>query len=179
MRVRIVDVSGTPQELAEAQPLLDLLRGGVSSPGDEEGGATEDAPSAWWSAVPEDVRKFILTKTSSVQRQSHVMRFVGEVLLWGNTEVEIGSSRRSATGQNNYLMLRHAGPRDFGAFVYVRPSTGGTTFRLSKRDVKANEHVLFRKVRSDNRYQVNCPLRSPAAVDEALRLARLALDKVT
>lgn len=180
MRLRVVDVTGTPEELNEAQALIELLRGSDGSPlvDSDEAIRPEETPPAWSMAIPEEIRQFIQSRSTGADRQRHVMRFVGEVLLWGNTEVEAGRSRRRADGLSSYLMLRKTGPRHFGAFVYVKPSTGGATFRLLKSEVETNEFVIMRDVRNANAYQVNCPLRSSAAVDQALKLARQALGKI-
>jgi hypothetical protein len=97
----------------------------------------------------------------------------------GNTEAEVGRSKNSKDGKTPYLMLRNTGRRYFGAFAYVKPSTGGTTFRLDRSQVDGFEHVSIRNVKKGTGYEVNCQLSNDLAVDEALRLAKMALEEVT
>jgi hypothetical protein len=183
MKIRVVEVTGTPEELREAKDLIGLLpdsAGSRPSPAAtaDEAGAGADQPP-WWSAVPVDLREHIVNLSPSAESQRHVMRFVGEVLRWGGVEAVRGRSSKWPDGRTRYVMLRNTGPRQYGAFVYVKPTNAGTEFRLTRSDVEPNEFVVFRDVRPDHPYQVKCLLHSDEAVDEALKLARMALDGVT
>lgn len=180
MRVRVIDVEGTPEELTSSQQLLEILKGTSDV---ARAGATdeveEDTPPSYWQIVPEHVKAFVLSKTPDLQRQALVIRFIGEVMQWGDTEVEIGTSRNTPDRLADYLMLRHSGPRRFGAFAYVKPRNGGVTLRLGRSDAETSPFGRARRVKPGTGYEVTCPLRSKDAVDEALRLARLALDRVS
>lgn len=182
MRITRLDVSGTPDELRAMWDLIGMPHGGegsLPSPATtDEAGAGADEPASW-SAVPADLRQHIADHSPSAESQRRVMRFVGEVLSWGGVEAVRGKSSTRPDGRTRYIMLRNTGPRPFGAFCYLKPTNGAAEFRLTQSEVECNEFIVFRDVRPDHAYQIKVPLLSDEAVDEALKLARKALDGVT
>lgn len=75
-------------------------------------------------------------------------------------------------------MLYAAGPRHFGAFAYVHPSQARVTLRLVRADANGFQHATFRNVKKGTGYEVMVPLTSDEAYQEALQLARKALERV-
>ena len=177
MRVRVVDVEGTPEELASSAELLELLRGGAAeavagNPEWTKPDATDEA-----SQLPRELRDFIVGRAGARGRAEIVQQWVGEVMTWGGS-YELGTSKSSPDGLNNYLMLYAAGPRHFGAFAYVHPSQARVTLRLVRADADRFRHATFRNVKKGTGYEVMVPLTSEEAYEEALQLARKALERV-
>lgn len=123
---------------------------------------------------------FITGRAREPKIAAHVETYVRRVLDLGGTEVEPGTSRSSAGGRADYLLVYDAGPRHYGAVAYVNAKNAGLTLRLTKEDVSDLSDVLvkFRNVQSENGYQVNCPVTTPNAIDLAVKLTQRALGKV-
>ncbi|MEU4396623.1 hypothetical protein [Kribbella sp. NPDC023855] len=124
-------------------------------------------------------KQFIYTRAAEGPVAERILDFLQRVVELG-TVVEAGESQRSKDGLTDYLMVRDAGPRRFGAVVYVRPSNGGLTVRLRPEDVEDldDERIKFRDVVESQKYAVNCPLIDDKAVDVALLLTERALQLV-
>ena len=172
MRVRVIDVEGTAEELASSSELLELLRGGVA-----EGVAgipeapkpeTTDRTS---SQLPDDLRDFIVSRAGAQGRATIIQQWVDEVIAWG-VSYQLGTSQASPDGLNNYLLLYAAGPRHYGAFAYVHPSQTRVTFRLARADADGCQHATFRDIKAGTVYEVMVSLTSDEAYQEALQLAR-------
>ena len=86
-----------------------------------------------------------------------------------------GKSSRSPDGFNTYLILRHNNHK-YGAIAYVTPSNGSVGLRLYREDVEGSEHAISGE--SKDRYQVRVNLHSSEAMEEAIRLAKLAYERV-
>lgn len=182
MRVRVVEVEGTPDELAR-MPELSALLGNSAAAVDtlSTSNSPEEArdPKELSSAVPKQIRDFIAVRAASRARAQVVERFVGEILGWETTEVVIGTSQVSGDGYGNYLRLYKRGPRYFGAFAYVTPGTAKVAFRLSWKRAAHMTHAMKRKVKAGTGYEVVVTLGDDAAYAEATELARLALEDVS
>ena len=128
--------------------------------------------------LPRELRNFIRVRAGNRPRGEVVEKWVRDVLAWATTEAEIGRSRTSSDGYNNYLMLYAKGPRRRGAFAYVKPGTANVDFRLLGEHAEGCQHVVLRNVREGTTYQVTVPLKNDEAYEEALKLARVALEGV-
>jgi hypothetical protein len=182
VRLRVVEVEGTPEELAR-MPEVAALLGKSPAEGDmprmprvsdEE---PEGEKPGW--AVPKQIRDFIAIRAGGRTRAHVVQRFVGEVLAWGTTEAEIGTSQASGDGYGNYLRVYKRGPRYFGAFAYVTPGTAKVTFRLPWKRAGHMAHATKRNVREGTGYEVVVSLTDDAAYADAIELAKLALEDVS
>ena len=127
MRIRLVDVEGTPEELAQLPELREALLGvadlgpGMAEPDDDEEGVP--IPDFDAGELSKELRDFIAVRAGNRGRADTVQAWVGEVLGWGTTTSELERSRTSSDGLNNYLMpsegasplrsvrLRHTGQR--------------------------------------------------------------------
>jgi hypothetical protein len=182
MKVRIVEVEGSPQELAEMPELAQALTGHpTASALDEEEASNGGAGRLAYSpngALPKELRDYIAVRSGSRERAATVESWVTEVLSWGTTEAQIGTSKTSSDGLGNYVRLYAKGPRYFGAFAYVTPGRGKVTFRLSAKAAKGFDHVALRKVQPGTGYEVTVTLDSDEARREALELAQKALAQV-
>lgn len=176
MRVRVVDVEGTPEELASSTELLEFIRGGAEMPTGVSAALKPEATDGA-SPLPKGLRDFIIGRAGARGRAEIVQQWVGEVLAWGGS-YELGTSRSSPDGLNNYLMLYAPGPRHYGAFAYVHPSQARVTVRLLRVDAEGFQHATFRNVKKGTGYEVMVPLASDEAYQEALELARKALERV-
>jgi hypothetical protein len=186
MRVTILE--GTVDEIVEYERRIsdpskssagsaDPTVAAVSSAGD----ATEAAATSGVEAFdhPDPIQRFLDTRGSGNRRLALVRRYLGIVDGRG-TAVEPGTSKTSPDGLSPYLMIRDAGPRRFGAVVYLYPSSGDAEFRLKKEDVAdiVDKSVVIRGVKADNNYQVSCTLKDDASVDLLVTLTERALAKV-
>jgi hypothetical protein len=178
MRVRVVDVEGTPEELASSTELLELLRGGMA---DAVTGTPEvtrpEVVGDGTSQLSKELRDFIVGRAGARGRAEIVQQWVADVMAWGGS-YELGTSKSSPDGLNNYMMLYAAGPRRFGAFAYVHPSQARVTLRLVRADADGFQHATFRNVKKGTGYEVMVALTSDDAYQEALELARKALERV-
>ncbi|MFE7777727.1 hypothetical protein ACFU5O_28275 [Streptomyces sp. NPDC057445] len=171
-------IEGTPQEIAE------FLR--LTAPEDDAdaGAPVEaelDAPVSGlggeldWAQITDLVRG----RARSAEIAKRVLGFLEGAVALGNVEIGPGESERTRDGRTDYIMVRDAGVRRFGAVAYVKATNGGLTLRLTREDVAdLDEPVSFRGVRAGHQYVVNCPLRDEEAVQAALRLVQVALTKV-
>ncbi|MET9878890.1 hypothetical protein ABZZ36_30290 [Actinacidiphila glaucinigra] len=175
--MRLID--GTPQEIAE------FLR--LTAPEDDaDAGAPAeaelDAPVGGlageldWAQITDLVRG----RARSAEIARRVLDFVKGAVALGDVEIGPGESERTRDGRTDYIMVRDAGVRRFGAVAYVKATNGGLTLRLTREDVAGLDEprIGFRAVRPGHQYVVNCPLRDDEAVQAALRLVRVALAKV-
>ncbi|MDX3098042.1 hypothetical protein PV417_26450 [Streptomyces sp. ME19-03-3] len=175
--MRLID--GTPQEIAE------FLR--LTAPEDDaDAGAPAEAEldasvgglggELDWAQITDLVRG----RARSAEIARRVLDFLQGSLALGDVEIGPGESERTRDGRSDYIMVRDAGVRRFGAVAYVKATNGGLTLRLTREDVAGLDEprIGFRAVRPGHQYVVNCPLRDDEAVQAALRLVRVALAKV-
>lgn len=96
------------------------------------------------------------------------------------TTMAIGRNKRTHDGKSDYVMVRAAGKRMFGAVAYVWPYSGLLTVRLRPEDVAdlASDKIVKRVVRPSDAYGINCPLVDEAATDVAVELTKRALEKI-
>ncbi len=179
-------IEGSVAEIVEYQRLTRELVDAVMPEGSQAGslGETPDLPGVedlvQRTATSEDrIREHVESRARNPETRRRVSEYLAEVRALG-TLIEAGESERTRDGQSNYLMVRDAGPRRFGAVAYIRPSNGGLSLRLKPDDVAEyiGDVVKVRKVRSGNEYAVICPLKSDEAVAIAVELTKLALEKV-
>ncbi|MGW7701992.1 hypothetical protein ACWGKU_26560 [Kitasatospora sp. NPDC054768] len=168
-------LEGTPEEISR---FLLLMRETVAEDFDM---AAEVA-----AEVPTEVTTWPGTE-ALVQGRARTGEIAGRVLAYltgarelGGVEVEAGTSERTKDGLSNYVMVRDAGKRRFGAVAYVNAINAGLTLRLTPQDVADidDPRVELREVKDGHKYAVNCPLRDEETIDLALQLTARALDKV-
>ena len=90
-----------------------------------------------------ELRDFIAVRAGNRGRADTVQAWVAEVLGWDTTTSELGRSRTSSDGLNNYLMLYAKGPRRFGAFAYVTPGNAKVTLRLLAKDAEGYPNAFY------------------------------------
>ncbi|MFD8614475.1 hypothetical protein [Streptomyces sp. NPDC059631] len=175
--MRLID--GTPHEIAE---FLRLTEG----PEDPDTGAPADidpdtsgggaGAALDWSQISELVNG----RARTPEIAARVLGFLRGAVAIGGVEIGPGESERTRDGRTDYVMVRDAGVRRFGAVAYVKATNGGLTLRLTREDVAdfGEPVISFRNVRDGHQYVVNCPLKDDATVEAALRLVQLALAKV-
>jgi hypothetical protein len=178
--MRLID--GTPREIAE------FLRLTGSEEDTDAGAPAEavlDAPDESvnqpdgeldWTEITDMVRG----RARSGEVAERVLDFLHGAVALGSVEIGPGESERTRDGRTDYIMVRDAGIRRFGAVAYVNAVNGGLTLRLTHEDVADFDEprISFREVRAGHQYVVNCPLRDKEAVHVALRLVQVALTKV-
>jgi hypothetical protein len=174
--VKLLIAEGSPEELARLDALTGFFREASQRLGNarHDGTHRDDDWSEGMAVIPEHVRAFIAKWATNPLKRELVEQFVARVLELGNAEVELGKSNKSHDGLNKYLMLRYVGVRRKGAAVYVTPHLGRARFRLPPEEAERWEHAQTLQRREP--YQVAVYLTSPAAVDEAVELAKEALD---
>jgi hypothetical protein len=177
MRVRVIDVEGTAEELASSTELLELLQGGAAETVADIPVSTKPETTDRTSQVPEELRDFIVSRAGAKGRAAIIQRWVDEVMAW-SVSYQLGTSKASPDGLNNYLLFYAAGPRHYGAFAYIHPSQTRVTFRLDRTDADGCQHATFRDIKAGTVYEVMVSLSSEEAYQEALQLARKALKRV-
>ncbi|MFD8781222.1 hypothetical protein [Kitasatospora sp. NPDC059599] len=163
-------LEGTPEEIAQFLQLM----------GDESGvdvGAA--AVEALGETTASGTETLVRGRARSQEIADRVLTYLSRVRALG-VEVEAGTSERTRDGLSNYLMVRDAGKRRFGAVAYVSAIHAGLTLRLTPEDVDDldDPRIELRDVKGGHKYAVNCPLRDDETVDLALQLTSRALEKV-
>jgi hypothetical protein len=174
MRLTIVSLEGSWNEIRQAEPLIRSIFPAAKEEGqvgiDETARVVQQEPG-----MLSRLDGFIDSRGRGFPRIDLVRKFVREVASWPGTRPMLGKSSRSADGLTRYLRI-HADHSRFGGFVYVYPSNGRLFFRLLAEDVTDVAHAEPNPDREGD-YQVNMYLTSEAALEEALGLARQALER--
>lgn len=173
-------LEGPPEEIAE---FLRLTEGGDGSNAETSAAAESEMADTPVSGTDMDlleVEFYIESRGRSADVNRGVLAYLKAVRELGGIEIVTGTSVRTKDGQTDYLMVRDAGQRRYGAVAYVKPANGGLTFRLNRDDVAdiSTDCIHFRDVREGHKYVVNCPLTSDEAIKWAVDLTRRALRKV-
>lgn len=181
MKVTIIE--GSPEELAEYEArtgLIGLSRAAAEASDEDEPLPVDDQASVYPVSDMEEISSFIAVRARNQGVGEQVAAYVRGVLSLGGTEVAFGTSKVNKDGRADYLLVYDSGPRHYGAVAYVNAKNAGLTLRLTKEDVAdiADPGVKARDVQARNGYQINCPVKTPAAVDLAIKLTERALDKV-
>lgn len=174
--MEVIVVRGTPEEIREAFPGLDVLM--------PEGAAAvlhrqrlDEPRSGGVGALPAFLQTYIASRSRPPVRT--LVEQLAESLAERGAVFEIGTSQRSDDGLNRYFMVYPAGPRLLGAAAYVHPSNGRVDFRLSADDLTDEdraEGARPRTVSDGHPYAVTLRLTETADVELATRLAMRALD---
>jgi hypothetical protein len=183
MRIRVIDVSGTPEELLQLPQLVDFLQSHRAS--DTEFPAVVSSTSKMGLSptagsqsgrFPHEVISVLSSRGPAVRMRVLIEEFLGEVLAWPDVDIRVGLSRRNKDGLANMLRL-HRRRSPLGAFVYLRLPGARLMFRLPVGyDLLGFKHAVSRDVQADERYGVTLRLSSREALPEALKLARLAYE---
>ena len=181
MKVTIIE--GSPEELAEYEArtgLIGLPHAVTDTSDEDEPLPVEDQASAGPVSDISEISPFIGTRARTHAVGEQVAAYVRGVLGLPGTEVAFGTNKASKDGRADYLLVYDSGPRHYGAVAYVNAKNAGLTLRLTKDDVAdiADPGVKARDVQERNRYQVNCPVKTPEAIELAVKLTQRALDKV-
>jgi len=188
MRLRIIDIDGTPEEIASLPQLHELLAS--STEPRAESTSTETSSELMSAGViaptqlsdrpdislPKAVTALIEFRPPIDEIRELLNRFLAEVLQWPDVEARVGVSRRSANGRANAIRLHRRGSV-VGAFVYLRLPAVNMHIRLS-RDTPDHllVHATRRRVGPEAPYGLALRLTSAEVLTEALSLARLAYE---
>jgi hypothetical protein len=178
MRVRVVEVEGTPQELAQVPQLMELLGQRVPfSPQAEVGEGLHAAHgSTPTSALPAPVREILDARSPRAPIREAIEAFLREVLQWPDVEARIGTSRMSKDGLANMVRLHRRGS-GLGAFVYLGVSGANLQFRLPREEsLEGYAHARARNVQKDAPYGIAMRL-SKQSLAEAVRLSKESYDR--
>lgn len=122
------------------------------------------------SLIPTEVAQFIRGLTLTAAAHETAEEVVKRVLA-------LGRDIKARLGPSYVRFHRTDALRRMGAFMYFKPGNLMADYRLS--DPKGSKIAKVREVEARNAYKVRCYLRSREAVEEGLRLARLAYEKAT
>jgi hypothetical protein len=163
LSVHNVIFEGTPEELRESglQALMDALP--------SQNGDGNEAPVVVGSEFAGDIQRFLGQRVPASIRPT-AERIIREALSWGDVRAEVGGN----TPGGRYLRFKRGGSRN-GAFLYLHPKKAW--YRLGKDAAEGRTYAYARDVVDTNPHQVVVPLWEPAAVTEALELARLAYEE--
>ena len=173
-------LDGTPQEIAEFLRLTEAAEPTADTDPTEPGGGAVAAATTVGGSAWEEIEGFVRGRGRDEQVIDRVLTYLRAALALGNVEVGPGTSERTRDGLTDYVMVRDAGKRRFGAVAYVQATNGGLTLRLTKEDVADlhDEHIGIRDVKPGHRYVVTCALFDDDASSVALTLTARALAKV-
>ncbi|HUR49328.1 MAG TPA: hypothetical protein VMY88_07380 [Acidimicrobiales bacterium] len=170
MRLRLVEVEGTPEEIRRLD--IEQLLGRPFSPSQSLMEADTDP-----AGFDEARLSTILEAEAPPGRTRELLEaFFDTVRSWGDVSV-VPNWRANAPGRVSYLRV-HRHPRTRGAFVYVFPARLRLNFRLDAAEAKGATHAAAREVKRDNAYQVSISLTDQSTLEEALRLSRRAYELV-
>jgi hypothetical protein len=176
MRVQVIDVEGTAEELASFQPLLDL----ISSVGQQRNGDTEETSGdgiETLSRLPSRIVRVLESRGPAAPARDAVYAFLTAVYEWGDVDIRVGRSRRNEDGLATMLRLHRRTFRRRGAFVYLGIRGANLRFRLPvSTNLEGHPYARTRNVQADDPYGVALRLDSPEVLSDAIRLARAAYD---
>lgn len=162
MKIRILDVEVTPEELRDSPELRAALLAGNES----------HSRAVSQSATPPDpVEEFVAKRGKHNPAIDLIQNFVAECRSWPNVEAIPGKSKNSDDGFGPYLRLRHTAHR-LGSFVYVTPSNGAAGLRLRREDAEGIDHATTSDTQDE--YQVRVTITSSETLEVAVELAREA-----
>ena len=170
MRLRLVEVEGTPEEIRRLD--IEHLLG---RPLARSAGTLEIDPEPG-DAIEAGLPAILEAEAPPGRSRQLLESFFTEVQSWGDVSV-VPNWRAGAPGRVSYLRV-HRHPRTRGAFVYVFPARLRMNFRLGTDAVVKSGRAVARNVKPDNAYQVSINLTDEASLKEAVRLARLAYEIV-
>lgn len=180
MKVRIIELEGTPEELAESPYLRNIATHEVPTepPSPEEADRGNAGPLAMYPEVVAALERN--PRPPRGEARALIERFLAEVLAWPDVEARRGKSSRTDDGQTRYLRLHRRGSQ-LGAFAYVYPARMSVRMRLNHADIEGRKYAQKRGVRTEgedvNPYQVRLDLRDSDAVAEAIELAKVAYER--
>lgn len=169
MRLRLVEVEGTPEEIRRLD-IEHLLGRPIPQRALME---VEREPS---DALESQLSNILQAEAPPGRSRQLLQSFFDTVRSWGDVSV-VPNWRANAPGRVAYLRV-HRHPRTRGAFVYVFPARLRMNFRLDASAAADSDQAVARDVKPDNAYQVSISLTDEDTLDEALRLARLAYEAV-
>ena len=176
MRVRVIEVEGTPEEIANSTVVRQLLE---SVEPDEQAG-TAARPTRNRSALgglPGPILDALESRGAAGDSREAAESFLKGVLEWGDVEARIGRSHKTDDGLATMIRLHRRGS-PFGAFVYLGVRNARLRFRLPRsEDLGGYVFAKSRNVQSDDPYGIALHLTTKQAVSEALRLARISYDR--
>jgi hypothetical protein len=175
MHLRVIDVHGTPEEIAALPQLAELLGTKLKV---EHPAAMVDAPvPATPDALPAHVLSVLEFRRPAGEVHRLIISFLAEALSWPDVEARVGVSRRSQDGRANAIRL-HVRGSAVGAFVYLRLPAGTILVRLPSNFVERDlVHARPRQVSAEAPYGLALKIGSEAALAEAEELARIACER--
>ena len=184
MRIHIVDIDASPEEVARSPELRDLLRAlgraGSGLAPSANSTTTATTPDSTTTAnqpmgpesvgLPQQLVAMLDARgPGGIQRRA-LDAFLTQVLAWEGVEPRVGVSRLDKQAQAKGLRLHRRGS-GVGAFVYVNVSNGNLQFRLSRNyDLSAMNYAHARDVQPSAPYGVTMRITLPG-LSEAVALA--------
>jgi hypothetical protein len=170
MKVKMIEVEGSAEELANAPEILAALRGSSSDGAGDNG--KEVGITA--SGLSKELTDYIRRRAGTGEMGRRVESWVAEVLSWGTTESILGTTtnKRSPDGYVRYVRLHNVGPHKFGAFAYVYARRGTVRLRVTAKQAQGYDQAMIGKHRT---YAAVISLMTDDGYKQALDLARVAL----
>jgi hypothetical protein len=168
MKYRESEFEGTPEEYAAIKL--------INSSGASSAVVINTANHNPRGVLPDEVLALTGQLTNPVAKEL-AEEFVRQVLLFGlDIDVKRGKSSKSAGGLADYIQFRKIGSQ-YGAFTVFNPPKQRVKVRLSPIEVPPGfKFATTRNVQEEDVYKIVVRLTSKEAVQEAVKLARLAYD---
>ena len=169
MKIRVIEVEATPEEVTGSPEIAALLRhqGGPEAP--------RLAPAGTARYIPAEVDALLRDRAGAAYPLYR--RIIEEAMALGDVDPRPGQSDRTEDGLTGYVRLHRLGS-GLGAFVYVHPRQKMLRFRLEAIQANGSQFARGRPTQnSHDPYRVIMRFTSENQVDEALRLMRQAYDE--
>jgi hypothetical protein len=173
MRIRIIELDVTPEEVAQSPELRHLLRQHPLAPAaSRDNAAGGDVGSA--TALPTPVSDLLEARGPGGVALQTLNEFLGTILTWEGVDPRVGISRLNQLPAN--VIRLHRRGSGVGAFVYVELPAVSLKFRLPRNhSLDGFTHARAREVKSGVPYGIAMRLTA-ASLSEALKLARCAYE---
>lgn len=125
-----------------------------------------------------DALRLVRTRGRGQRAQQASERWVRDIGSWHGVRVAAGQSAKTTDGLGDRVNFHADHYTGLGAFCFLTAPTGKVVFRLEPSDTEGRVHTSVRDVQIGEAYKIAVPLESEEAYEEALDLARVALDKV-
>ncbi|MCC9309283.1 hypothetical protein LN042_19700 [Kitasatospora sp. RB6PN24] len=193
MKIRYVELDGTPEELDQSKLAQELLRlAAITHHSQSEPvPAGNDSTTDTWSwtlgnpipGVAEEGQSATTALLSRNEAAGYFVRFLSEATGWENAAV-FGVKRKSAQAgdpldYSDYLRLRKVGSH-LGGFAYVYADTGRVNLRLnydnSPAALQALAPAAFVVHTGHRAYRVSIDIADEDTLQQAVQLAKIAYD---
>jgi hypothetical protein len=173
MRIRIIELDATPEEVARSPEMQHLLRQRPFAPPASADG-TEGGDAGPATALPAPVAELLVARGPGGVVLEKLNEFLGRIITWEGVDARVGVSRLNRLPAN--VIRLHRRGSGVGAFVYIELPAVSLKFRLPRNhSLEGFSHARAREVKPGVPYGIAMRLTA-TSLSEALKLARHAYE---